>query len=94
MKTITMTEFNQRVSAVTREVIERGEAVRVTNRGRVVLRVVPEPVGAASGVEALIEAGLANRPKRPHARWAGRPSVVLSRSVEELLDEVRGDTEP
>jgi prevent-host-death family protein len=42
MKTITMTELNQRTSAITREVTESGETVLVTNHGKPVLRLVPE----------------------------------------------------
>jgi prevent-host-death family protein len=93
MKTITMTEFNQRVSAVTREVIETGEAIVVTNRGRPVLRLVPEGVGARSRLEELIEAGLATPPRRRPTRWAGRQKVELSRPIDELLQEVRADTD-
>lgn len=43
-----MTEFNQRVSAVTREVMKLREPVRITNRARVVLRDIPQPARAAS----------------------------------------------
>lgn len=87
-----MTEFNQRVSAVTREVIERGEPIVVTNRGKPVLRLVPE-VSTRSRIEELIEAGLATPPKRPHQRWSGRPAIALSRPIDEILEEVRADTE-
>ncbi|MGO1399140.1 MAG: type II toxin-antitoxin system Phd/YefM family antitoxin [Brevibacterium yomogidense] len=91
MKTITMTEFNQRVSAVAREAIEQGEVVRITNRGRVVLRLVPEPDSADSPIEALFAAGLAAPPRREHPRIEHRAPVSVSRSVDELIEETNSD---
>ncbi|MFT4050918.1 MAG: type II toxin-antitoxin system prevent-host-death family antitoxin [Microbacterium sp.] len=93
MRTITMTELNQRVSAVTREVIEKGEPVRVTNRGRVVLRLVPEPARDGSPLDALIAAGVASPPTRPARRRGAQPPVPLSRGLDEILREVSGDIE-
>ena len=53
-----MTEFNQRVSAVSRLVIESGETMKVTNRGRVVLRLVPDPqTKLREGQEILFAGG-------------------------------------
>ncbi|MGB4779175.1 type II toxin-antitoxin system Phd/YefM family antitoxin [Microbacterium sp.] len=91
MRTITMTELNQRVSAVTREVIESGETVRVTNRGRVVLRLVPEPGPTGSPLEALIASGAAVPPTRPHRRRGGQPAVPLSDDLDAIIAEVSGD---
>lgn len=91
MKTITMTELNQRISAVTRAVIEDGESFRVTNRGRAVLRLVPEVQGSDNAVEALVNAGLATPPRRPHRRLSGRAAVALSGDLDDILDEVNSD---
>lgn len=93
MKTITMTEFNQRVSAVAREAIEQGEAVRITKRGRVVLRLVPEPDSSDSPIEALFAAGLATPPRREHLRIEHRAPVALSRSIDELIEETSSDVD-
>jgi antitoxin (DNA-binding transcriptional repressor) of toxin-antitoxin stability system len=95
MRTITMTELNQRISAVTREVIESGEPVQVTNRGRAVLRLVPEPtavaVTAQERLQQLIDAGLATPARQPHQPLPRKEPVRLSRSIEELLEEDRAD---
>jgi antitoxin (DNA-binding transcriptional repressor) of toxin-antitoxin stability system len=93
MMSITMTELNQRVSAVTRQVIESGEAVQVTNRGRVVLRLVPEPPASDDPVDALVALGQAAAPTRPHRRLAGRRPVQLSAELDDLLDEARADVD-
>ena len=87
-----MTEFNQRVSSVTREVIERGETIRVTNRGRAVLRLVPEPVRSGDPLEELISAGVASAPRRRHRAIGRRSPVQLSRDLDELIAETRDDS--
>lgn len=92
MKTITMTELNQRISAVTRDVIENGESFQVTNRGRPVLRLVPEVQNSDNPIESLLNAGLATPPKRRHRPLTAR-RVSLSRTIDELLDEVNSDTD-
>ncbi|NGN92484.1 type II toxin-antitoxin system Phd/YefM family antitoxin [Nocardioides sp. KC13] len=81
-----MTELNQRISAVTRAVIEDGESFRVTNGGRAVLRLVPEVQWLDNPVEALVNAGLATPPKRPHRHLSDRSAAALSAE----LDEVNG----
>ncbi len=81
-----MTELNQRISAITREIAETGEPVRVTNRGKVVLRLIPEPVDGASPIEALIAAGLATAPTRERPR--SRPRVELSDDADSVLSEL------
>ncbi|WP_336662659.1 type II toxin-antitoxin system Phd/YefM family antitoxin [Leucobacter sp. USHLN154] len=92
MKSITMTEFNQRVSSVARNAIERGETVRVTNRGRVVLRLVPEPVSSGDPIDELVAAGLASAPRRGHRPIGHRSPVRLSRDLDELIAEVSDDS--
>ncbi|MBK7820497.1 MAG: hypothetical protein IPJ61_05340 [Tessaracoccus sp.] len=88
-----MTEFNRRVSAVTRKVIESGEPLQVTNRGRVVLRLVPESQTSEDPLEALVAAGLATAAVAPRRRLRRREPVPLSLGVDELLDEVNADAE-
>ncbi|MCB0887214.1 MAG: hypothetical protein KDB41_10620 [Propionibacteriaceae bacterium] len=88
-----MTEFNQRVSAVSRLVIESGETMKVTNRGRVVLRLVPEPPASDNPLDALVSVGQATAPTRPHSPRAGRPPVRLSDDIDALLDDVRADAD-
>lgn len=85
-----MTELNQRVSAITRRVVEQGETIRVTNRGRVVLRLIPEPSGEHS-LDALIASGEATPPTGRHRRRSGRTPVRLSADLDELLEESRSD---
>ena len=91
MGTISMTEFNQQVSAVTRRVIESGETIKVTNRGRVVLRLVPEPSVSDDPLEALVAIGMATAPTMPHRRLSGRRPVRLSADLGQLLEETRAD---
>ncbi|MFT4217469.1 MAG: type II toxin-antitoxin system Phd/YefM family antitoxin [Micropruina sp.] len=91
MRTITMTELNQRVSAVTREVVETGEAICVTNRGKVVLRLVPEPVGSSDPLAALVSAGRATPPRAGGSRLTRREPIPLSRPLDELLADERDD---
>lgn len=86
-----MSELNQRISAVTREVMETGEPIRVTNRGRAVLRLVPEPTTAGDPLQALVDAGLATPPQHPPRTIGQREPTRLSRSVDELIGEVRSD---
>lgn len=88
-----MTEFNQRSSAVAREVIESGQPVQVTNRGRVVMRLVPEVDTSTDPLAALVAEGFVEPPKSAEP-WVptGKP-IYLSRSIEEVLEEVRSDNE-
>jgi prevent-host-death family protein len=91
MKTITMTELNQRTSAITREVTESGETVLVTNHGKPVLRLVPERPASDDPVQRLIDAGLATPARTPRKRFLRRGRIETSRPVDELLAEDRAD---
>ena len=86
-----MTEFNQKVSAITREVVERGEAISVTNRGRVVLRLVPELTGASDPVASLIAAGRATPPRSEQLQPLPEVPIPTSRPLEDLLADERDD---
>lgn len=86
-----MTELNQRISAITREVIDSGEPISVTNRGKVVMRLVPEPIGSGDPLAALVAAGRATPPRSPGTPPAWRGPVPLSRPIDELLAYERND---
>jgi prevent-host-death family protein len=91
MKTVTMTELNQRTSAITREVTEGGETVRVTNHGKTVLRLVPEKPASDDPLQRLIDAGLATPARDPGAFDPAGEPVPTSRPLDELLEETRAD---
>lgn len=93
MKNITMTELNQHISSITRDVIERGEPVVVTKRGRPVLRLVPEVPAADDPLAALVATGKASPPTSMSSKTVRRAPVTLSRPLDELLDEERADAE-
>lgn len=93
MKNITMTELNQHISSITREVIERGEPVIVTKRGRPVLRLVPEVPASDDPLAALVAAGKASPPSSKSTQTVKRAPIALSRPLDELLAEERADAE-
>lgn len=93
MKNVTMTELNQHISSITREVIERGEPVVVTKRGQPVLRLVPEVPAADDPLAALVAAGKVSPPTSKSVDTVRRAPVTLSRPLDELLDEERADAE-
>jgi prevent-host-death family protein len=85
MKTITMTEFNQRVSAVTREVVDTGQEVVVTGRGRPVLRLVPELPATSDPLDALIAAGRATPPTGAPYPVPHPEPMKLSKNIDDVL---------
>lgn len=88
-----MTEFNQRVSSITRRVVENKIPVQVTKHGKPVLRLIPETPDMDDPVESLIALGLASPPARAPQSWRDREKVALSRPLEDLLDESRSDAD-
>ena len=64
-----------------------------TNRGTAILRLVPESTRPKSRLEELYELGMATPPRKPVVAMSGRPPVVLSRPVEQILDDVNGDAD-
>ncbi len=101
MRTVTMTEFNQRVSAITREVTETGEPVQITNRGTVVLHIAPGPAPvdempkARNGRERL-EQLRAMGMIVPHGKyeqtWPGKNTRKYTREeVDALIKEMRSE---
>ena len=88
-----MTELNQQVSAVTRQVVENGESIQVTNRGSVVMWLVPATRGDQGPVAGLVAAGLATAAQQPHRPIGARAPVALSGDLDGLLAEVNRDAD-
>lgn len=95
MKTSGVREVKNRLSAYLR-MVEQGERVAITRRGRVVAKLGPpahateEEANAGLRRRALagqVRLGAANRPE-VYPRPAGR---LPSRVVQDLLDETRGE---
>lgn len=93
MKRVTLTELNQHTSAIVREVIERGESVTVTMRGRPVLHLVPAAAATDDPVAALVAAGKASPPRVKSTDTVRRAPVTLSRALDEIHSEERADAE-
>ena len=87
-----MTEFNQRVSAITRKVVETRVPVQITRHGQPVLRLFTESTEQSDPVTSLLAAGLASPPTEPRRAWKGTPRIPLSGDLDELLDELRADS--
>lgn len=70
--------------------VRAGETVEVTERGRLVARLVPPEVDDGARGKLIAEGRLtpASRPFRLPTRFAGRPGEPDSAQV---LDELRGD---
>ena len=86
METIGVRELQQHASAALRRVA-RGETIGVTERGRLVA-VLTAP-SAATGAAALVASGRVLPARRAAADLP--PPATASRSVAEVLDELRGD---
>jgi prevent-host-death family protein len=87
--TVGISEFKATLVAQLRKV-KRGETVIVTERGRPVARLVPEPATSSEKLQLLIRAG--------HYQWNGRrfdpprpkATVLDGGTVAELISEGRG----
>ena len=89
MQSVGLRELNQRAGAVVRRVAATGEGVDVTDRGRVVARIVPAQ--PASVLERLIADGLATAAS---GDLLGVEPVQLppgSRPLSAILEEMRAD---
>lgn len=92
MRTVGIRELQRHASAVLRDV-KAGEVVEITERGRVIARVVPAP--AATGLDRLIEQGLVRGDGRGFVEsmkrmppMAGRPGEM---NLTDALMELRAD---
>lgn len=84
-----MRELSQRTAKVL-ALVRKGGTVEVTDRGRVVARIVP---AADDRYEQLVAAGLIRRARQPFD-VSSLPEPVANtsgRTTEELLAEVRGE---
>jgi prevent-host-death family protein len=92
MKTVGIRQLQQHASAVIRDV-KAGEIVEITERGRVVARLVPPTAG--SKLDALIAAGLAWGDGRGFEesmrRYPPLPLLPGEMSLSEALRELRSD---
>jgi prevent-host-death family protein len=92
MRSVGIRQLQQHASAVIRDV-KAGEVVEITQRGRVVARLVP-PSGS-SKLEALIAAGLARGDGRGFAasmrQYPPRPAVPGEPTLSEALRGLRAD---
>ena len=83
-----MTDYNQRPSEAMRSV-EAGEIVRITRRGEVVARIVPEP-RSADDVDRLVAAGLLIQARNPRRLPVGPPRATVT-EVRAVLAEIDAD---
>ncbi len=95
MKTVGVREMKNRLSAYLR-MVERGERVAVTHRGRVVAELGPPTRTTEEDAYAELRRRARNGTVRlgapNRADLYPRPARLLpSRIVQDLLDEVRGD---
>jgi prevent-host-death family protein len=92
MKRVGIRQLQQHASAVIRQV-KAGEVVEITQRDRVVARLVPPAEG--SKLDALIAAGLARGDGRGFVesmrRYPPQPGVPGESSLSEALRELRAD---
>lgn len=89
IKNTTLRELNQRSGQIIAEVSQTGEAVVVTDRGRPVARIIPEPV-ANDVWERLVRDGDVVVASTVFRVPAGQ-KPESGRSSEEMLDELRRD---
>lgn len=81
MKSVGIREFKARLSEYLRSVKE-GEALLITDRGRPVARVLPEPADASSRFEFLRTKGIGTWSgkmpliERPKAKWKKGPTLA------------------
>jgi prevent-host-death family protein len=85
MRTVNRRELNQRSGKIIDEVLATGEPVEVVTRGRGSVIITPKP---ASLYEQWKAQGLI---KPATGRLSDAPQASSPRSVQELLDEIRGD---
>lgn len=97
METVGIRELKNRLSAYVRKV-EAGDVVIVTDRGRIVAELVPPGHVAHHGIHpGLLELArrdglrLPTRPRDPAAFPAMPPADLGGQTIQDLIDEERGD---
>jgi prevent-host-death family protein len=95
MRVVGIRELKNRLSEYVRAV-QAGEAVLVTDRGRVVAELRPFDAGTAAlpaGLAALVASGSARLPELPHdpGMYAKRRSIAPTGTAARLLAEDRDE---
>jgi len=72
------------------ERVKDGETITVTEHGRPIARLVRDEPFSARLLE-LVAQGRATLPTRPFPRWEDIPRVPYDGSIQDLMDEVRGE---
>jgi antitoxin (DNA-binding transcriptional repressor) of toxin-antitoxin stability system len=85
VRTVNRRELNQRSGQIIDEVLRSGEPIEVLTRGRGSVIIAPKP---ASVYEQWKAQGLI---KPATGRLSETPRARSPRSVQELLDDIRGD---
>lgn len=88
MTEVAVRELNQQTGRVLRRVAE-GESLIVTDHGRPVAMLTPVPKGKFAQLQAL---GHVRPPRNRARRLTPVKAVKLSRSTEEILEEIRADS--
>ena len=72
------------------ERVKAGEVFTVTEHGRPIAKLVRDDPGSARLLE-LAAQGRVTLPTGPRVRWADIPHVRYDGSIQDLMDEVRGE---
>lgn len=91
--TIPVRELNQHTAQALEEVTRSGQTALVTKNGTVLWHITPVAARPASRLDALIRAGLATRPEAILPLPAGPTPVPSGRAVDDLLEELDGESE-
>lgn len=86
MERVTHREMRNNSGEILRRVAA-GETIEITNRGRVAAHITPPP---KSVLDELEEQGQLVRPTMPQGGIAEIKRVKLSKSTEDIIDDVRG----
>ena len=72
------------------ERVKAGETITVTEHGRPIARLVPDQPRSARLLE-LAAQGRVTLATEPFIRWSEVPRVKYEGSIQDLIDEIRGD---
>jgi prevent-host-death family protein len=87
--TVGVRELRDHLSAYL-ERVKAGEVFTVTEHGRPIAKLVRDDPGSARLLELAAE-GRVTLPSRPRIRWADIPHVPFDGSIQDLMDEIRGE---
>jgi prevent-host-death family protein len=72
------------------ERVKAGEIFTVTEHGRPIAKLVRDDPGSARLLE-LARQGRVTLPTGPRVRWADMPHIPYEGSIQDLMDEIRGE---